>query len=235
MNISRMAGKVAVAVFTVVALSASMAPAGGWSWGLSAGNGVDRGRRDHDRDRHDADWFYTPHYVPRGHETRDLPRGILRIILGGLEFYYAEGMFYRAVADHYVVVPAPVGAVVTSVPAGCQPLIIEGTPHYLINGTTYVYTGVGYQVVPTPRVLVMQPPPPQDIVMPVITSVQTPAVPVPAPPSAADSVYTVNIPNSKGGYTAVTLTRSGNGFLGPQGEFYTEFPRIEQLKVMYGK
>lgn len=233
MNTTRMAGKIVVSVLSIVVLSGSMAQADGWGWGWG---GSDRGHAGHDRDRHDADWYYTPHYVPRGHEVRDLPRGVMRIILGGLEYYYFEGLFYRATADHYVVVPAPVGAVVTAVPPGCQPVIVEGTPYYLINGNTYVYTGVGYQVVPPPKVLVIQPPPPEAVV-PVVTSVQAPA-PAPAQPvpaAAAESVYTVNIPNSKGGFTAVTLTRSGNGFIGPQGEFYTEFPRIEQLKVMYGK
>lgn len=234
MNISHMAGKAAISIFTTLTLTASIAQADGWGWGWGGSGGGDKARHDRDRDHHSADWFYTPHYVPRGHETRDLPRGILRIILGGLEYYYAEGLFYRAMADHYVVVPAPVGAVVTSMPPGCQPVIVEGTPYYLINGNTYVYTGVGYQVVPPPRVLVIQQPPPE-VVVPVVTSVQAPAAPAPTPPPANDSTYTVNIPNSKGGYTAVTLTRSGNGFLGPQGEFYTEFPRIEQLKVMYGK
>src|SRR5665213_1132190 len=36
---------------------------------------------------------------------------------------------------------------------------------------------------------------------------------------------TINIPNNKGGYTAVTLKKSGNGYIGPQGEFYPEFPK----------
>ena len=66
-----------------------------------------------------------------------------------------------------------------------------------------------------------------------------PPAPTPAPPAAPatnpDDLFTVNIPNSQGTYTAVTLRRSGNGFVGPQGEFYTEFPRVEQLKAMYGK
>ena len=47
--------------------------------------------------------------------------------------------------------------------------------------------------------------------------------------------FTVNIPNYKGSYTPVTLTRSGTGFIGPQGEYYPEFPKIKQLKEMYGK
>src|ERR1700691_3305043 len=45
------------------------------------------------------------------------------------------------------------------------------------------------------------------------------------PAAAPTSVYsgdtvTINVPNSSGGYTAVVLKRSGNGYIGPQGEFY---------------
>jgi len=47
--------------------------------------------------------------------------------------------------------------------------------------------------------------------------------------------FTVNVPNTHGGFTAVIIKRSGNGFTGPQGEFYTTFPKVSQLKVMYGK
>ena len=53
--------------------------------------------------------------------------------------------------------------------------------------------------------------------------------------SDTDETFTVNIPNDKGGYTAVIIRRSGNGFVGPQGEFYSEFPRVSKLKIMYNK
>jgi len=46
---------------------------------------------------------------------------------------------------------------------------------------------------------------------------------------------TVNIPNDHGGYTPVVIKRTANGFIGPQGEFYPQFPKVSQLKVMYGK
>ena len=52
---------------------------------------------------------------------------------------------------------------------------------------------------------------------------------------AADGSFTVNITNARGGYTAVIIKRSGNGFVGPQGEFYAEFPKVAQLQAMYGK
>ena len=58
---------------------------------------------------------------------------------------------------------------------------------------------------------------------------------VPALSPAQPSEFTVNIPNDHGGYTAVIIKRSGNGFTGPQGEFYPEFPKVSQLRVMYGK
>ena len=234
---------VSVATLAALLMPASTAQAwGGWGGGGDRDH-RDKGRdfdRDHGRDHHDWEWYYTPHYFPRGHVISALPRGFMRIILGGLEYYYLEGSFYRMDANQYVVVPAPVGAVVTAIPTGCQPVIIDGVPYYLINGNTYVPTTVGYQVVPPPNVVVVQTPPPvvqaPIIVNAPVTNAQPPAAPAAAPAAPADdNVFTVNIPNSKGGYTAVTLTRSGNGFIGPQGEYYTEFPRIEQLKVMYGK
>ena len=46
---------------------------------------------------------------------------------------------------------------------------------------------------------------------------------------------TVNVPNSNGTYTAVVLKRSGNGYVGPQGEYYDQIPTTVQLQAMYGK
>jgi len=187
--------------------------------------------------------------------VRCLPDGFTRLFVGGLEFFFWEGMYYRMANDGYVVVPAPIGAVVTTIPSGCQIIVVDGVPYYVINGVTYMQTAYGYyQVVPPPRVITANnvvipqsvpapstPPPPPPVFAP---PEQKPAVPAPAvnaPPAPAtaatnnDDVFTVNIPNSKGSYTPVILKRTGNGFTGPQGEFYPEFPRVEQLKVMYGK
>jgi hypothetical protein len=46
---------------------------------------------------------------------------------------------------------------------------------------------------------------------------------------------TINVPNSRGGYTLVALVKSQDGYVGPQGEYYQGYPTIEQLKVIYGK
>jgi len=96
----------------------------------------------------------------------------------------------------------------------------------LIGGAVGAVTGaaIGSQIQkpePPPAVVVAQP---------------TPVV-VAQPPTEVDAqdAVTVNVPNSNGSYTAVVLKRSGNGFVGPQGEFYTQVPTTDQLKVMYGR
>lgn len=76
-----------------------------------------------------------------------------------------------------------------------------------------------------------EPPPP-----PVVVEQPAPVVmaQVPTTTYSGDSV-TVNVPNSNGGYTAVVLKRSGNGYVGPQGEYYDQVPTTAQLQAMYGK
>lgn len=190
-----------------------------------------------------GDFFYTPHYVPHGREFIDIPGEYMRLIIGGLEYYYWEGMFYRFNGRRYIVVQPPVGAVVTAIPQGSQPVIVDGVAYYNINGVTYMWTSAGYQVVPQPKTIIIKNynnvTEPVRTVTPVDNSAATNQTADQAQAKTAaeqsDEVFTVNVPNSKGGYTAVTLKRSGEGFTGPQGEYYTEFPKIEQLKVMYAK
>jgi len=47
--------------------------------------------------------------------------------------------------------------------------------------------------------------------------------------------YPVYLPNSDGTFTTVPIKRYGTGYIGPQGEHYTDFPTVEQLKVTYGR
>lgn len=186
-----------------------------WDWGKPGHD------RDHDRDGRGG--HFTPRYLPPGRVVRELPGNHVRLIIGGVELSYWDGLFYRLDGGQYTVVTAPVGTVVTAIPTGYPPVIIDGVPYYTINGVTYMQTSFGYQVVP----------PPTAITTSNVTVVQT-APAAPPPPPAADT-YVVNIPNARGTYTAVTLKRAGNGFIGPQGEYYPEFPRVDQLKLMYAK
>lgn len=208
-----------VAPVLVAALSWQATPANAWRW-----------ERRHPRP------FYTPHFVPHGRFVERLPDKHVRIIVGGLEYFFWEGMFYQMREHRYVVVPAPVGAVVTTIPSECQPVVVDGVPYYTVNETTYKSVPSGYQVVPPPPPIaatITEPEP--EVPAGASTSVEVASTGHETQAVGSENEFTINIPNAKGGYTAVTLRRSGQGFTGPQGEYYPEFPRIDQLKVMYGK
>jgi len=59
-------------------------------------------------------------------------------------------------------------------------------------------------------------------------------IPSPMVSSDEDGNFIVNVPNNTGGHTPIRIQKSGNGYVGPQGEFYYPFPDISQLKAMYG-
>ncbi len=48
------------------------------------------------------------------------------------------------------------------------------------------------------------------------------------------STVVINVQNSNGSYTPVTLRRAGNQYIGPRGEYYSALPTEQQLKVAYG-
>jgi hypothetical protein len=52
--------------------------------------------------------------------------------------------------------------------------------------------------------------------------------------STSHDTTTINVPNSKGGFTQVTLVKNKNGYVGPQGEFYDIHPTVDELKLLYG-
>ena len=127
------------------------------------------------------------------------------------------------------------GAVAASLPPYYATVYAGGVPYYYYDGIYYRPCPSGYVVVPAP---VMAAP---AVAAPVVTQpvmsspVESANVVQAASPTPQGELFTVNIPNYKGGYSPVTLTRSGTGFIGPQGEYYPEFPKIKQLKEMYGR
>lgn len=48
------------------------------------------------------------------------------------------------------------------------------------------------------------------------------------------TTVTVWITNSNGSQTSVSLQKSGPGFVGPRGEYYTNMPTEKQLRMVYG-
>jgi hypothetical protein len=155
--------------------------------------------------------------------------------IAGAEFLYTAGMFYRSTPAGYVVVPAPMGAVVPALPPGYTVVYMGGTPYYYYGNAYYMVAPNGYVVTAPPAIAAPM------TVAPAATQVQAP---VPAPVAQQATAATANtpsdavetyIPNGNGSFTVVTLRKTEKGFLGPQGEFYADHPTEEQLKARYCK
>jgi hypothetical protein len=138
-------------------------------------------------------------------------------VVGHRRHYYHHGRFYRpgrfGFSFRY---NAPYrGAFITSLPFGYSTVIIAGEPYYRYNHIYYRRHQHGYFVVPAP--LISDPP----LVEPLITA-------------SGSGTVTINVPNARGGYNAVTLEKRGTGYVGPQGEYYEGNPTMEQLRALYG-
>ena len=182
--------------------------------------------------RHDNDerHSYRYHDEPRfGFYLSFLPHGCFNFSIGGLRYYYSDGFYYnRRVVGDYVLVNPPVGAMIRTIPQDYYPVVINGATYYTNNGIYYLYTPQGYQVVSQPVTTVVQSPQPTQ------TITTTNYGNANGNADSDDSVM-VNIPNNKNGYTPVIIKKTPQGFVGPQGEFYAEFPKVSQLKLIYGK
>jgi len=194
-----------------------------WSIGIGVGDHHDDhwGHRD---DHRFYGWHDHPHW---GMHIHFLPAGYFTVWVGGTRYYYYDGLYYNYVGDgDYVIVNPPVGAYVAAIPPDFQPVSINGRIYYTDNGVYYILTQHhGYKVVMAP-VVYAQPAP--------VVYAQPVQQVVTAPAGDQDS-FPVNIPNNSGGYSTVVIKKSGNGYVGPQGEFYATFPSVAQLKAMYGK
>ena len=125
--------------------------------------------------------------------------------------YYREGNWYRHDASgvEIAVAALALGAYVESLPPRYTTVVVQGAPYYY-DGTTY------YQQYPNGGYIVAQPP---------VAAV---------PQVQLQDTLTINVPNSRNGFTSVQLRRSGNGFIGPQGEYYPGSPTVSQLSALYG-
>lgn len=164
---------------------------------------------------------------------------------GGPRHYYHNGSWYRHgwLGFDIAVGALAVGALIDALPPRCSTVVVKGVPYYYYGNYYYQpYPYGGYVVVPPP---VLMPP---VAVMPQAPMIAAEAAPVTAMATVAAPAITqaqtqapiqggstINIPNSQGGYTAVTLRKAGTGYVGPQGEYYSDNPTVEQLKVLYGK
>jgi len=164
---------------------------------------------------------YNNHYNHNGHGNLyvSLPFGYITLRVGGLKYQYNNGDYYRRSRHGYVLVPAPIGACISHLPFGARTKYVNGKRYHHHNGIYYKHTHEGYVVVEEP----------------VEYYAYEGKVKNKKHYDFEEISFTINIPNNHGGYSEVSLKRTKDGFIGPQGEFYSEFPKVAHLKVMYAK
>ena len=152
----------------------------------------------------------------RGHK-----HGREEIIVGHDRYHYHDGRFYRPswFGFEFSVVTPPFGAVVSFLPFGYRTIVVAGAPYYYYNGVYYRSCPSGYLVVPQPVLT------PEAVSGPIVARSY----------ASAPGTVTINVPNANGSFTPVTLVKQGNGYIGPQGEYYSGNPTVDQLKALYGK
>ena len=92
-----------------------------------------------------------PHQtLHRGTHVRVLPRRHVAVRVGPRRFFYHRGTFYRRAPSGFVVVRAPIGAVVLSLPLGFLRVVVGGAPYYWYGGVYYQRVPSGYAVVEAP-------------------------------------------------------------------------------------
>ncbi len=147
---------------------------------------------------------------------------IASLAVGSAALLYSAGLFYRSTPAGYVVVQPAMA------PAGYSVTYVNGMPYYypypVVAPTTYVAAAPVVQTVQPVQYQYAQP-----------AQVQAPA-PAPAQvaaPAPSSEPFEIRLPNGNGSYTSVTLRKTANGFLGPQGEFYADHPSEDELRKRY--
>lgn len=154
-----------------------------------------------------------PAYYPRPYPyLRALPPGYVTLRIADMTYYYLSGVYYQSTPSGYVVVTAPRGAVIRELPPWHRRIPYKETVYYFYNNTYYVQEPAGYTVVTPP---------------PEVVTTNPPAV------EAPEKTVVVTVPNPNGSYIPVTLEKYSDGYKGPNGEFYPDYPTVDQLKAMY--
>jgi hypothetical protein len=140
--------------------------------------------------------------------------------VGGTPYYYCGGYYFRPYSSGYVIVPAPaVSTAAAPAPAAAATSQAQGS---------------GQQTSSQATVQASQSSDQSNSLNSANEEPKTASGTVAQPKSALKDTATINIPNSKGGFTPVRLVKHNNGYIGPQGEFYAGHPTVEQLKALYG-
>ncbi len=142
-----------VLIVTALAAAAPLpfAPAAGADeWGHHHGEYRDM-RFHHDR-----------FYPARGGFVVVLPPGYRTFGYGGVDYFFAGGVWYRGARGRFVVVAPPFGVVVPFLPPYYTTVWVAGVPYYYANEVYYMQAPGGYVVVSPPQAAPSQTPPPTE-------------------------------------------------------------------------
>ncbi len=137
------------------------------------------------------------------------------------DHWYRSGWFWGGFATALAI-----GTIVATLPPYYETVYVSGTPYYYYDSVYYRACPSGYIVDPAPATTTV-------VTAPATTTVVA-APAVTQPKVRSGETVVINITNTSGGYTPVTLTKYKTGYIGPQGEYYEGHPTVEQLRVLYG-
>ncbi|MBF0489549.1 MAG: hypothetical protein HQL15_02890 [Candidatus Omnitrophica bacterium] len=73
-----------------------------------------------------------------------------QVVVGNDRYYYNDGVYYTGAPGRYVIVEAPVGAVIYNEPAHYQRVDMDGEVYYRSHNAYYRHGPRGYEVVRAP-------------------------------------------------------------------------------------
>jgi len=83
-------------------------------------------------------WGSGPRWQP-GYRVNNIPAGRWRVPHGGIDYYYADGYWYRPYGPSYIVVTPPYGVRVRTLPSYAEQLWIGSALYFIAAGTYYLY------------------------------------------------------------------------------------------------
>lgn len=97
-------------------------------------------------------YTWGPRWHPIGFLATALAATAIIITINSQRYHYDQGVYYAPAPSGggYSVVPAPIGAVVTSLPSGYSLIPVGGSNYYYYGGAFYIGNGSSYTVVAPP-------------------------------------------------------------------------------------
>lgn len=129
---------------------------------------------------YDGRYGHNHYYPARGVYVNAVPGGYRVLPYGGINYYYAGGVWYRPYGGRFVIVGPPIGVFVPFLPPYYATVMVGGVPYYYANDVYYAQAPGGYVVVNPPAGAVVVGPPPPPVAV---------TAPPPPPPPVAEKMF----------------------------------------------